>query len=478
MSSFEKFNLSDEVVRSLSGLGYETPTDIQTNVIPVALEKQDLVGKSQTGSGKTAAFAIPICESIIWEENKPQALILTPTRELAAQVNEDVINIGRFRRIKSTAIFGKQSFQRQKLELKQKTHVVVGTPGRILDHLKKGTLLVDNIKFLVIDEADEMLNMGFIEQVEAIINAIPTERVTMLFSATFPKDVEALSNKYMNSPTYIEVQTPIHAKGKIKHFVVNVEEENKISVLKDLTMVENPDSCIVFCSTQQGVDQLYRKLMNAHYSCGRIHGRMVQEERFEVIDQFKKGKFRYLVATDIASRGIDVEDISLVISYDVPQDKERYIHRIGRTGRAGKMGKAIMLVTANEENLVKEIEEYMGVDIRKMELPNHGEVDRAKAAFLKKMNTKPQLKQDKANQINKDIVKLYFNGGKKKKLRVVDFVGTIAKLPGVTADDIGIITIQENATFVEILNGKGQKVLEAMKHTTIKGKQLKVHIAR
>ncbi len=476
MNGFDDFHLSEEIGRALSSLNYKTPTEIQAEVIPLALQEKDIVGKSQTGSGKTAAYAIPICESITWVENKPQALILTPTRELAAQVKEDVTNIGRFKRVKATAIYGKQSFERQKIELKQKTHVVVGTPGRVLDHITKGTLVVENIKFLVIDEADEMLNMGFIDQVEAIINELPGDRVTMLFSATLPLDVEGLSTKYMKSPTYIKVKNI--ATNKIDHTVIEVEEEEKLSLLKAITIVENPDSCIIFCRTQERVDDLFSKLEKANYSCDKIHGGMFQEDRFAVMDDFKKGEFRYLVATDIAARGIDVENISLVISYDVPLEKEKYVHRIGRTGRAGQTGKAITFATSREDYLVKEIEDYIGREISRTQAPTKEEVASAKSAFDEKMNTQPRLKHDKAEQVNKDIVKLYFNGGKKKKLRVVDFVGTIAKVPGISADDIGIITIQENATYVDILNGKGQHVLSAMKHTTIKGKQLKVHIAK
>ncbi|WP_449538783.1 DEAD/DEAH box helicase [Ferdinandcohnia sp. Marseille-Q9671] len=478
MNGFDAYQLSEEIVRALSDLHYNTPTDIQAKVIPVALEKKDIVGKSQTGSGKTAAFSIPICELIKWEENKPQALVLTPTRELAAQVTSDVINIGRFKRVKATAIYGKQSFERQKLELKQKTHVVVGTPGRVLDHITKETLAVDHIQYLVIDEADEMLNMGFIDQVEAIIKSLPSERVTMLFSATLPSDVEQLTTKYMKSPKYIEVEQVQLAEGNIQHTLVEVEEKDKFLLLKDITIVENPDSCIIFCSTQERVDGLFEKLDNANYSCDKIHGGMIQEDRFEVMEDFKKGMFRYLVATDVAARGIDIENISLVINYDVPYEKARYVHRIGRTGRAGQTGKAITFATSREGNLVKEIEEYIGEEIRIRKIPTKDEVSFAKAAFNEKMNKYPQLKQDRAEQLNKDIMKLYFNGGKKKKLRVVDFVGTIAKIPGVLADDIGIITIQENATYVEILNGKGQLVLQTMKHTTVKGKQLKVHIAK
>ncbi|MGH1026285.1 ATP-dependent RNA helicase DbpA, partial [Bacillus paranthracis] len=203
---FFEYKLSKEIVRALTGLGYDHPTEVQGEVIPVALQKKDLVVKSQTGSGKTASFGIPLCEMVEWEENKPQALVLTPTRELAVQVKEDITNIGRFKRIKAAAIYGKSPFARQKLELKQKTHIVVGTPGRVLDHIEKGTLSLERLKYLVIDEADEMLNMGFIDQVEAIIDELPTNRMTMLFSATLPEDVERLSRTYMNAPTHIEIK--------------------------------------------------------------------------------------------------------------------------------------------------------------------------------------------------------------------------------------------------------------------------------
>ncbi|MFS0862895.1 DEAD/DEAH box helicase [Fredinandcohnia sp. 179-A 10B2 NHS] len=478
MNGFKEFTISEEIQRALTALQYKAPTEVQQDVIPRVLAKEDLVVKSQTGSGKTAAFAIPICEMVEWEENKPQALVLTPTRELAAQVRDEITNIGRFKRIKAAAIYGKQSFERQKIELKQKTHVVVGTPGRVLDHLEKGTLIVDNLQFLVIDEADEMLNMGFIDQVEAIIQTLPVNRVTMLFSATLPEDVAQLSHTYMKNPVIIESKSSMDIKQKIEHSFIETDENDKLLLLQSVATVENPDSCIIFCSTQERVDQLFRKLEKAHYSCDMLHGGMVQEDRFAVMDDFKRGEFRYLIATDVAARGIDVENISLVINYDVPHDKERYVHRTGRTGRAGQTGKAITFVTQKEIPFISEIEDYIGFEITKVEPPTKDEVAIAMPAFETKMNSQPRLKKDKADNVNKDILKLYFNGGKKKKLRAVDFVGTIAKLQGVSADDIGIITIQENVTYVDILNGKGQLVLQQMKNTTIKGKQLKVHIAR
>ncbi|PLT28834.1 DEAD/DEAH box helicase [Peribacillus deserti] len=477
-TGFNEFNLSEDIVKALDHLNYENPTEVQSRVIPVALEDQDLVVKSQTGSGKTASFGIPICENVQWEENKPQALVLTPTRELAAQVREDITNIGRFKRIKAAAVYGKSPFERQKLELKQKTHVVVGTPGRVLDHIQKGTLALEQIKYLVIDEADEMLNMGFIDQVEAIIQELPAKRVTMLFSATLPEDVENLSRKYMQAPVQIEIKASGLTTDKIEHSIIEVKEEDKFSLLKNVTIVENPDSCIIFCRTQENVDQVYLELESAHYPADKIHGGMIQEDRFAVMDDFKRGLFRYLVATDVAARGIDVENISHVINYDLPMEKESYVHRTGRTGRAGKAGKAITFITPYEQKYLSEIEDYIGFQIEKTDPPSKEEVNQAKTAFEDKIHSRPEVKRDKSEALNKEIMKLYFNGGKKKKLRAVDFVGTIAKIPGVTADDIGIITIQDNVTYIDILNGKGQTVLQAMKNTTVKGKQLKVHKAK
>lgn len=475
--SFKDYKLSEEIVRALTSLNYEHPTEVQQEVIPVALEKKDLVVKSQTGSGKTASFAIPLCEMVEWEENKPQALVLTPTRELAAQVKEDITNIGRFKRIKATAVYGKQPFAKQKLELKQKTHIVVGTPGRVLDHIEKGTLVVEHLKYLIIDEADEMLNMGFIDQVEAIIQAIPTDRVTCIFSATLPEDIKNLSQKYMKKPMEIEIKATGITTDKINHVLIEVKEENKFALLKDITTVENPDSCIIFCRTQEQVDTVLQQMNLSNYPCDKIHGGMYQDDRFAVMNDFKRGEFRYLVATDVAARGIDIENITLVINYDIPLEKESYVHRTGRTGRAGKTGKAITFMTPYEEKFLTEIENYIGFSIPKMDAPSKDEVESGQAAFEEKINTKPILKEDKSARLNKEIMKLYFNGGKKKKIRAVDFVGTIAKIKGVTASDIGIITIQENVSYVEILNGKGPMVLQAMKKTTIKGKLLKVHQA-
>ncbi|NRG31231.1 DEAD/DEAH box helicase [Niallia circulans] len=475
---FHAFNLSNQIVKALDSLEYKNPTEVQNKVIPLVLEKIDLVVKSQTGSGKTASYGIPICELVEWEENKPQALILTPTRELAVQVKDDFIDIGRLKRIKATAVYGKQPFAIQKTELKQKTHVVVGTPGRVLDHIERGTLTLEKLNYLVIDEADEMLNMGFIEQVEAIIRALPKKRVTMLFSATLPEEVKELSQRYMKTPIDIEIKANGLTTDKIDHTLIKVEEKEKFSLLQAITIVENPDSCIIFCRTKDRVDMLSDQLTDLGYNCDQIHGGMVQEDRLDVMNDFKRGEFRYLIATDVAARGIDIDNITHVINYDIPLEKESYVHRTGRTGRAGKQGRAITFMTPFEEKFLQEIEEYIGFKIPTRAVPAEEEVADKRSDFEAKKKVEPAIKKAKNEKLNKHIMKLYFNGGKKKKLRAVDFVGTIAKIEGVSAEDIGIITIMDTFSYVEILNDKGRVVLEKMKNTPIKGKSLKVYEAK
>ncbi|EIT84235.1 DEAD/DEAH box helicase [Fictibacillus macauensis ZFHKF-1] len=477
--SFDDYRISDEIKRALAVLKYETPTDVQHEVLPLAFAQKDLVVQSQTGSGKTAAFAIPVCEQVLWEEKRPQALILTPTRELAAQVREDVTNIGRFKRIKAVALYGKEPFATQKEELKQKTHVVVGTPGRVMDHIERETLVLDQVKYLIIDEADEMLNMGFIADVTRILKQLPTDRVSMVFSATLPEAIENLCRTYMDEPMKITIASSGMTTDTIEHTVTHVaDQENKMSLLKDVTVVENPDSCIIFCNTKEHVDTVYTELNNAHYACEKLHGGLEQEDRFAVMDGFKMGNFRYLIATDVAARGIDIDNVSLVINFDVPMEKESYVHRTGRTGRAGKEGKAITFAAPNEGKYLKAAQRYIGFDIPEAKAPEQQEVTASMHAFEQKKNGRRVVRNNKTARINQNISKLHFNGGKKKKLRAVDFVGTLTNIPGVSADDIGIINIQESWTYIDILNGKGSLVLEAMEHTTVKGKKLKVSKAK
>ncbi|WP_414838966.1 DEAD/DEAH box helicase [Carnobacterium sp. TMP28] len=475
---FEEFKIGQELIDALESLRYFKPTAVQEEVLPLALAQKDVIVESQTGSGKTVSYGVPLCENVLWEENHPQALVLVPTRELALQVKEDITNIGRLKRIKATAVFGKSSFETQKSELKQKSHIVVGTPGRVLDHLQKGTFKVDKLRYLVIDEADEMLNMGFIDQMAAIIEFLPEERQTLLFSATMPAEVERLASFYMKADKVsVKIEATEESKPQIVQSYLKVDPDKKPEQLLDLVTIENPDSCMIFCNTQEAVNQLYLFLNKAGLTIDKIHGGMVQEDRFSVMDDFRKGKFRYLVATDVAARGIDIDNVTHVINYDVPVEKESFVHRTGRTGRAGKTGTALTLVTPKERPWWQEVRTYAQQEITEITPPNNRFVQSHKFAFEKKMQERLVVKTARNKELNRGITKIYFNGGKKKKLRAVDFVGTLTNIPGIKADDIGIITIQENVTYVEVLNGKGPRVIEEMKERTIKGKQLKVHKA-
>ncbi|MDP4095015.1 MAG: DEAD/DEAH box helicase [Bacillota bacterium] len=473
-SNFNDYPLSSELLKAIGMLNFKSPTRVQEQVIPAVLKQKDIIVKSQTGSGKTAAFAIPICELVDWDENKPQALVLTPTRELAVQVKEDIFNIGRFKRLKVSAIFGKSPFYNQEKELKQKTHVVVGTPGRIIDHLERETFDISKIRYLVIDEADEMLNMGFIEQIETIITSLPKERVTILLSATIPKDIVALCTKYMKEPISVEIEEQNPAADRIWQERYSVNQKDKIQLLRDITIVENPDSCIIFCNTKQTVDDVYNELENLKYACGKIHGGMEQRDRLRVMNDFKKGYFRYMVATDVAARGIDIDDITLVINYDIPKDGESYVHRIGRTGRINREGRAITFVTENESKLLQDIHQYIGKEILLKERPGKETVNSSKQEFVEKINTTPEVKETKGAQLSKEIMKLHINAGKKTKMRPVDIVGTLCNIKGMTAEDIGIINIVDISTFVEILNNKGELAFRELQKTPIKGRLRKV----
>lgn len=472
--NFKDYKLSNEILKSLNMLNYKTPTKVQKEVIPVALENKDVLVKSQTGSGKTATFAIPLCELVDWDENKPQALILTPTRELAIQVKEDVFNIGRFKRIKVPALYGKSSFSLQAKELKQKTHIVVGTPGRTIDHIKEGNFITDNIKYLVLDEADEMLSMGFLEQVEEIISLLPKNRVTMLFSATMPDDINRLSKKYMKNHVTIEIEAKTLTVDRIQQDGYSIEETGKLNLLKDVTTIENPDSCVIFCNTQVKVESLYNELRKLKYPCDKIHGGMEQDERIKVMNNFKKGYFRYLIATDVAARGIDIDNITHVINYDVPVLRENYVHRIGRTGRAGKEGRAITFVMKSDERRMFEIYSYTGKELTMKMKPSKRVVMDLKPEFDKKLEQRQKVKEDKGANLSKEIMKLHINAGKKTKMRPVDIVGTLCSIEGMNAEDIGVISVLDISTYVEILNNKGEMVLKALQTKNIKGRPRKV----
>jgi superfamily II DNA/RNA helicase len=470
IEKFNDFNLSTELLKAIDMLEFINPTDVQKQAIPLILSKKDIIIKSQTGSGKTAAFAIPMCELVDWDDFKPQVIVLTPTRELANQVREDIFNIGRFKRIKVVSVYGKSPIESQIKNLKQKTHFVVGTPGRVFDLIERGSLDVSNIKYFVLDEADEMMNMGFIKQIKSIVDTLPTNKITTLLSATISENVKSLSNKYMHNAIFLEISNENSVTSRIRQVYYNANSKDKMNFLLDITVVENPDSAIIFCNTRQTVDIVNNELEKQNYICKKIHGGMEQRDRTKVMNEFKEGYFRYLIATDVAARGIDVENITHIINYDIPQDINGYVHRIGRTGRKNNKGVAITFVTANEINFLDDIQNMLDKKIVLKKRPSGKIVDGYRNEFEIKLKSRKNIEKPKGIKFNEEIMKIHINAGKKTKMRPTDIVGAISNIEGIKAEDIGIISIIDVSTFVEILNNKGEYVFDKLQTTPIKGR--------
>ncbi len=469
-TDFEQYGLSKETLKALKKLGYDKPTEVQEKVIPLVFKNKDIIVKSQTGSGKTAAFAIPICERLELEKRYPQVLVLTPTRELAVQVTEDFSHLGRFRRIRCAAVFGKQPMELQKRELRQRVHVVVGTPGRTFDHIERQNLNLEEIRYLVIDEADKMLDMGFIDQVEAIIKLLPPNRITMLFSATMPDKIEEVCNKYMRKPQKVEIASKVSTTEKIQQYCYEVEEDNKFSLLKKIIYTEKPESCILFCNTREKVDSLLGKMKAERFFCEGLHGGMEQDQRLSIVQRFKRGEFHFLVATDVAARGIHIDDVTHIINYDVPMENESYVHRIGRTGRVENKGVAITLASPRDLRFLRDIEEYVQYSIPRRELPTDAEVQIGKGAFEDKIKSKPKAKKNKVEALNREITKIRINAGKSKRMRPGDILGAISNIKGINPEDIGIIDVQDTCSYVEVFGKDADYIVKELQDTSIKGK--------
>ena len=474
---FEDFNLDKYIIKALYNLNYKTPSKVQEEVIPRLLKKEDVIVKSKTGSGKTASFGIPICENIDIENNNVQALIVVPTRELALQVKDEISNIGRLKKIRCSAIFGKQPIKEQIRELKQRVHIVVATPGRIIDHIGRNTINLDDIKYFIIDEADKMLNKGFIEDMEFILNKIPKNSAKGLFSATIDDDIQYICDKYLKVSNILDIKyNELFDKKQIIENKIKSSENDKYKNLKSIIYMENPTSLIIFCNTKDKVKKLYENMKKDGFLVEELHGDMSQDKRIFVIKDFKNNKFNILISTDVAARGIHIDDISLVINYDVPRDKENYIHRIGRTGRKDSYGKAITIFTDKDDKYINEIEEYLGYEIKNLEELKIDDIAKGKIKFEKK--SKEVLKNRKNKMIEKNIhsevTKIYINAGKKKKIRVIDIVGAFSNLPGINNEDIGVVEVQDLCSYVDILNYKGEELVKKYKEISIKKKMVKL----
>lgn len=474
---FEDFNLDKYIIKALYNLNYKTPSKVQEEVIPRLLKKEDVIVKSKTGSGKTASFGIPICENIDIENNNVQALIVVPTRELALQVKDEISNIGRLKKIRCSAIFGKQPIKEQIRELKQRVHIVVATPGRIIDHIGRNTINLDDIKYFIIDEADKMLNKGFIEDMEFILNKIPKNSAKGLFSATIGDDIQYICDKYLKVSNILDIKyNNVFDKKQIIENKIKSSENDKYKNLKSIIYMENPTSLIIFCNTKDKVKKLYENMKKDGFLVEELHGDMSQDKRIFVIKDFKNNKFNILISTDVTARGIHIDDISLVINYDVPRDKENYIHRIGRTGRKDSYGKAITIFTDKDDKYINEIEAYLGYEIKVLEELKIDDIDKGKIKFEKK--SKEVLKNRKNKIIEKNIhsevTKIYINAGKKKKIRVIDIVGAFSNLPGINNEDIGVVEVQDLCSYVDILNYKGEELVKKYKEISIKKKMIKL----
>lgn len=357
MTSFSEFHVSESTLCSLKRMGFEEATPIQEGTIKYALEGRDIIGQAQTGTGKTAAFGIPIVEKIDTKNPAIQALIVAPTRELAIQVSEEIYKIGYDKRVKILAVYGGQDIGRQIRALKNKPQIIVGTPGRIIDHINRGTLNLDHVQTLVLDEADEMLNMGFIDDILAILEKVPENRQMLLFSATMPPAIQKIAKKFMNHPEEVKIQSKEMTVENIEQYFVKTQEREKFDVLTRLLDVHQPELAIVFGRTKRRVDELAQALNIRGYLAEGIHGDLSQSKRLSVLRQFKENKIDILVATDVAARGLDISGVSHVYNFDIPQDPESYVHRIGRTGRAGNSGMAVTFVTPREMGYLRTIEE-------------------------------------------------------------------------------------------------------------------------
>ncbi|MEL6470549.1 MAG: DEAD/DEAH box helicase [Cyanobacteria bacterium J06623_4] len=424
VQSFQNLSLIPPVLKALEEVGYETPTPIQAKTIPPILSGEDIIGQAQTGTGKTAAFALPVLSQIDLDNHHPQALVLAPTRELALQVAEAFQGYAsHMKGFHVLPIYGGQSYQIQLKQLKRAAHVVVGTPGRVIDHIKRGTLKLEYLKFLVLDEADEMLRMGFIDDVEWVIAQTPATRQVALFSATMPAAIRKIAQKYLNDPTEISIKTQSRTADTIRQRFWTVSGYHKLDALTRILEVEAFDGMIVFVRTKISTVELSEKLEARGYNAAPLSGDVPQNQRERTVDRLKQGKLDILVATDVAARGLDVERISHVINYDMPYDPEAYVHRIGRTGRAGREGEAILFVTPREKRLLSALERSTKQKIAQMEMPSTEVVNNQRIARFKQQITDTLAQEDSQFFVN--ILEQY---EQEHNVPAIEIAGALAKL--------------------------------------------------
>ncbi len=521
--TFEEMCLDTRIMRAIAEMGFEQPSPIQAQSIPIAVEGKDMIGQARTGTGKTASFGIPMLQQINPKDKNLQAIVLCPTRELAIQSANEIRKLAKFLYgIKVLPIYGGQEISKQIRSLKGGVQIVIGTPGRVMDHLRRHTLKPQTVDIVVLDEADEMLNMGFREDIETILGQLPEERQTMLFSATMPKPILEIAKRYLQEPEIVKVIQKELTVPKIEQYYYEVNPRKKNEVLSRLLDMYDPSLSLVFCNTKRKVDELVADLKGRGYFAEGLHGDMKQSQRDRVMNGFRNGRTDILVATDVAARGIDVDDVEAVFNYDVPQDDEYYVHRIGRTGRAGREGRAFTLVVGKEIYKLKDIQRYCKTKIRRQPIPSVNDVAAIKveklleqageliatdglgrmmdlleeyldgsdysatemAAALLAM----QLGETSTQTLPKEefgdtgaepgMVRMFMNIGKKDRVRIGDILGAVAGESGMEGALVGTIDMYDNFSFVEVPQEYAAAVLEAMNHSKIKGRRVNMEPAK
>lgn len=516
---FSELNLSFELNRAIEELGYTEATPVQAQCIPPVLEGRDVIGQSQTGTGKTAAFGLPLLEKlVVLDKRTPQILIMTPTRELALQVSQELRKFAKYKEgVKIVTVYGGDPITGQIRDLKGGADIIVGTPGRIQDHIDRRTLKFHQLKALVLDEADEMLKMGFKEAIEQILQDLPEERQTLLFSATMPKAILDITNNYQNNPVHIKTKQKEMTVNSVEQVVYEVNQGEKVKVLVQLMEFYRPESSMIFCNTKKMVDDLSGLIASKGYSTASIHGDMKQEMRSLVMAKFKDKKVQHLICTDVAARGIDIDGLDMVFNFDVPQETEYYVHRIGRTGRAGKSGISVTLVTPRQRYVISELERLTKAPIERKEMPSLNDIqavrfDHMTTDIMKTLKAdipveiktlveklvdqglnpiqlseallykvigadifveaqKPIEKQRRAQRINSSTIEL--DVGTKHGIAAAHLVSAIAEASGISGKDIGKIRIQERFSHVEVPQEFVKEILEALNQGTIKSYKVK-----
>ena len=522
---FEELNIDERILRAIEDMGFEETSPIQTQAIPAVCEGIDVVGQAQTGTGKTAAYTIPMLMKIDPQIKKPQAIVLCPTRELAVQVAEEIRKLAKYMSdIKVLPVYGGQEIVRQIKSLKTGVQIIVGTPGRVMDHMRRKTVKFDNINMVILDEADEMLDMGFREDMETILTETPQDRQTVMFSATMPKAIMDIARNFQKDARVIKVVRKELTVSNIEQFYYEVIPKNKTEVLCRLIDIYNPRLSVVFCNTKRQVDELISELKGRGYFADGIHGDMKQQQRDRVMDDFRSGNVDILIATDVAARGIDVDDVDMVFNYDIPQDEEYYVHRIGRTGRAGRSGMALSFISGKEVYKLKDIERYCKTKILAKPVPSLDDVKNTKldnmfdkikqtieeggltdmvnlveehvnqeeytsmdmaAALLKMLIGDTLDRVDEVEDFHFDMdrddsrmVRLFINIGKKDKIKPSNILGAIAGESGMPGKLVGAIDMMDNYTFVDVPAIHAEKVLKAMNdNVLIKGRRVNMEKA-